>query len=200
MSRTRLALRRSTLVLAVLLLTSGAMKLRAEEFTRPPAGVTIDETREVPLKAVVPSPCIAVSFTHGPMPALPFIAATVFLTKPEPAQVMPLSPGATETERLAWIKTGRSQELLALLPSSPDETGCFNIASDKLSVEVEFYVMDALERGTAVVKNTKTGEFVPHIYVRYFGMRGGELVGSGDISVHLPGKTGPLLISSWWES
>jgi len=159
-----------------------------------------DETLAVPLKTVVPSPCIAVSFTHLLIwNGQPYTPATVFLAKPEP-KVRP-DAWKNEEERLALIEALNIQALLALLPSSPDEAGCFNIDNDKLASgsggggSAEGYVFAALEHGTAVVKDTDTGEFVSHINVRYFS---GRL--SGDIFVYLPGKTRPLITSVWWVS
>ena len=52
----------------------------------------------------------------------------------------------------------------------------------------------------AVVTNNKTGEVVPRSYVRYSGVRDGELSVNGAVFVSLPGKTGYFVITNGWLS
>ncbi|MCL2468035.1 MAG: hypothetical protein FWF21_12355 [Micrococcales bacterium] len=136
---------------------------------------------------------------------MPFPGATVYLEKPEREQVShPYTPeGATDEEReqnrLAWIAAGRTQKLLDLLPASPDKTGCFRAPTEQLG-DAEFVILDALERGNAVVENTATGGFVPDVKVRYTGSRAGPTSGIGYISVSLPDTEEPFLSVQWWIS
>jgi len=64
----------------------------------------------------------------------------------------------------------------------------------------EVTVLYALKHGTAVVKNPKTGEFVPYININYFGSLCGSRCGTGLISVYLPEEDRPFFTVDWWVS
>ena len=167
----------------------------------PPEGVDVDETRSVGAKSAVPAPCVAVNLDTVAFGVRR--QAIVTLPKPDPGPVGPYvrtatDPEEAERERLAWIAAKRGGELLDLLAPGVDASGCFPVAGEKLSGEAQYYVMDALQRGAAMVRDPASGNPAPSINIRYFGSLSGPTFGRGTISAALPGKP-PFLIVTWWR-
>ena len=160
---------------------------------RPPAGVTVDQTRTVDLPAAPPRPCIAVAFQD----------VTVLLDK---AAVERLAAGVsargtTEREREAFVAAAQAQALLSQLSTAAarTESGCFAVAGP-LSADAEYAVLSTLEAGAASVKDRASGQMAAAVRIRYLGERCGPLCGQGEILVYLPAARQPFLVLSWWRA
>ena len=168
----------------------------------PPSGTNADETRSFAAKVSVPAPCVVIDFdtiVDGVR-----TQAIVVLPKPDPAPVEPhvRTAGAdeeTEKERLARIYASRGRKLLDLATPDVDASGCYPVVGNKLDSEAQYYVMDALKRSAAMVKDPVSGNPSPSINIHFYGSVCGPTCGMGRQSAALPGKP-PFLSVLWWIS
>lgn len=160
--------------------------------SRPPSGVSIDDTRTVALFASPPARCVSFQ-TQG---------VTVLLDQAEIERQAAFSLGRdwkTEAERMAFITARRAQELLKSLSDERDGAGCRPLKMIDRTESV-YLIGNALESGHAYVAMPAAKGSVPSIRVRYLGVRSGPTFGRGEIMFYLPQATQPFLVVSWWVS
>ncbi len=182
-------MRRSQAFITLLALAASAPAFAQQP--RPAAGTDVDVTRTISLSVKPPSPCISVAAT----------GAMVLLSRDELQALVAARPASwrTEAERMALISGKRAEGFLATVSQVTDSGDC-QAAPSQLDAESQYLVLEQLERGRAIVKDSKTGEPVSAVRVRYFGERCGPLCGQGRIMVYLPDGEQPFFVVSWWAS
>jgi hypothetical protein len=150
---------------------------------RPPAGVTIDETRVARTSGSAPASCVRIRCEYAEV-CLP-TALLEDLCSAAPAQ------WRTEEERLALIASGRAKKLLAaaarqqpLIAPLPSELG--------------HIVVLLLENDFAYVRHAIDEAVIPEIEIRYVGQRFAPTAGFGRIIVSERHVGLPLLTCDWW--
>jgi hypothetical protein len=168
---------------------------------RPPAGVSVDETRTVDQRTALTGPCIVLRAEWREVDVL--LARRDFEPLlPEAEGVAAPSASASEPPSAAKaVQARRAQALLRALQPVPgsEPHGCAEQAPLR-GQELQSLALEALESGRAVVRDRRSGALVPQVLVRYFGSRCGPLCGRGLITVRTPDGEGPFLIVSWWVS
>jgi hypothetical protein len=176
--------------LAVVLAANGVPEAGAKP-VRPPAGQPVDESHEIPLRARVGAPCVAVRTP----------AASILLARGplEAAAASAPSNWRTEPEREALIRGGRAKALLALARGSPDATGCVRVDAARLG-DAAHLVVEELEAGDAAVIGHGAGAPDAAITVRYVGVRASPTSGRGEIRF-LRGDPRTMFFGvEWWAS
>jgi len=158
---------------------------------RPPAGQTLDVTREIALAARVSPPCIAVVAT----------GASVLLSRAQLESWVGSAPRQwrTETERLALIRGRRAAALLALAGAEAGPGGCAPVEAARLG-DTGHLVADLLESGDAAVLGQGATTPDRSVGVRYLGMRSAPTVGFGEITFLRGEPPRGFLRVEWWRS
>lgn len=179
--------------LAFLILVSAlvAGQLKAQQ-TRPPSGVTIDETRHVNLLTELPTRCMSLE-SNG-------VVIVIDRDKIETAASFPSAiKWKTEEERLSLINGGRSRELLAHLTDDLDQVGCAKLAPLK-SGDASFLVGQLLENGGVGIFRMHNPALLKVVRVRYSAFRAGPLLGRGEILFYAPDSDRVFFVINWWVS
>ncbi|MBT9507827.1 MAG: hypothetical protein IV109_14645 [Rhodoferax sp.] len=177
-------------LLPLLALFAMSFSLNAES-VRPPTGVDINETYTVPLRTELPSSCIL----------LPLNGVEVILARKELVRIVDAKPSSwnSESERLALIAGNRAASILESAAPANTHTDCVQLRQP-LKDDSLYLIINLLEKGTAAVRNLRTGQLVSAVEVRYVGVRCGPTCGNGAILVYLPQHNGPFLSVAWWSS
>ena len=160
-----------------------ATTLEILEAKRPPAGVTVDETRIVQTMPSAPSSCVRIRCEYADV-CLP----TALL---EDLCASPVTNWRTVAERRALIACGRVKKLLAAAALQQPLVA-------PVSAELGHIIVQLLENGIAYVQHALDGALIPEIEIRYVGQRLGPTAGFGRIIVSERHVGLPLLTCDWW--
>lgn len=158
---------------------------------RPPAGQTLDVSREISLPASVARPCIAVIAS----------GASILLAR-DPLEAAAAATPRTwkdERERQALIRGRRAKSLLALAEGTVDDSGCAPIEAARLQ-DAAHLVAELLEAGEAAVVARGATSADRRIAVRYQGLRAGPTSGFGEIRFLRGEPRREFLTVHWWRS
>ncbi len=158
---------------------------------RPPAGQTLDVSREIALPASVARPCIAVIAS----------GASILLARDPLEAAAAATPHAwkDERERQALIRGRRAKALLAQVAGSVDDSGCAPIEAVRLE-DTAHLVAELLEAGEAAVVAHGATSADRTIAVRYQGLRAGPTSGFGEIRFLRGEPRREFLTVHWWRS
>lgn len=158
---------------------------------RPPAGQTLDVTREIALAAKIAPPCLAVLASN----------ASVLLSRAQLEAFAGSTPRQwrTETERLALVRGRRASALLGLADASTGPGGCAPVEAARLG-DAAHLVADLLESGDAAVLGQGAATPDRSVGVRYLGMRSAPTVGFGEIYFLRGEPPRGFFRVEWWRS
>jgi hypothetical protein len=179
--------------LAFLVLVSAlvAGQLKAQQ-SRPPSGVTIDETRQVNLLTELPARCMSLE-SNG-------VAIVIDRAKIETAAAFPNDiKWKTEEERLSLINGGRSREMLTRLTDDRDQVGCAKLAPLERS-DASFLVGQLLENWGVGIYLIHDPALLKVVRVRYSAFSAGPTFGRGEILFYAPNADRPFFVMNWWVS
>lgn len=158
---------------------------------RPPAGQTLDVTREIVLAAKIAPPCIAVVARN----------ASILVSRTQLEALAGSTPRQwrTEAERLALIRGRRANALLGLAGAEAGPGGCAPVEAARLG-DAAHLVADLLESGDAAVLGQGAATPDRSVGVRYVGMRSAPTVGFGEIYFLRGEPPRSFFRVEWWRS
>lgn len=178
----------AALAAAIAFAPTGTVPAFAE---RPPAGQTLDVSREIVLPAAVAHPCIAVRTAE----------VSILLDRSALERAAAATPGrwTNERERQALIQGGRAKALLAQARGPADATGCVRVEATRLA-DAAHLVVELLEAGDASVVAHGVTTSDRNITVRYSGTRAGPTAGRGEIRFLRGDPRRTFFVVEWWAS
>jgi hypothetical protein len=155
-------------------------------FSRPPAGVSVDEVHLVPARSSVPQYHLLVRQDEF----------EIYLDRMRLEKLVAARPteAKTEQQRLAFNNAGRAEQLLEQARATQSPDGAItDVRGDAL-----YAILEQLELGNAAVRDLSTKSFVDAVNIRFYGSVAGPHAGIGHITVGIPHTGRTLLWINWW--